>query len=112
MRQHVGATCLDKRGRLLSHATNSYKKTHPLQAYFAKKVGKPHQVFLHAEIAAILAAKGKKIHKIVIFRRDHVFHRLALAKPCPICQEAIKAFGIKHVEYSTNNGTWEHIIYG
>ena len=54
------AKCYDKKGNLLSEAMNSYKKTHPLQAYFAEKVGLPDKVFLHAEIAAILKAGKKK----------------------------------------------------
>jgi len=57
----VYATCLDRQGRVLSHATNSYTKSHPLQNYFAKRSGQPHKIYLHAEIAAILkkARKGK-----------------------------------------------------
>ena len=32
------ARCYDKKGRLLSEATNRYDKTHPIQAYFAARV--------------------------------------------------------------------------
>ena len=94
------AKCYDKRGHLLSFATNSYTKTHPLQAYFAKKVGHSHhKVFLHAEIAAILKARGKSIHRITVERYGKTGKPLN-ACPCPICQEAIKAFSIPIVEFT------------
>lgn len=96
---YISARCFDKRGKLLSVAFNSYTKTHPIQAYFAKRVGLPEKEYLHAEISAILKAKGKKIYRIVVERYDK--HGLpALAKPCPICNEAIKAYGIKVIEYT------------
>jgi tRNA(Arg) A34 adenosine deaminase TadA len=98
----VTAECFDKRGRRISWAANSYSKTHPLQAYFAKKVGHKAKIYLHAEIAAILKAGDKLINSIVI-RRLNKEGKLCLAKPCPICQEAIKAFGIKLIFYSCDN---------
>lgn len=95
------ARCYDKKGNLLSEAGNSYKKTHPLQAYFAEKVGFPHKVFLHAEIAAILKAGKKKIFKIEVERFSKATGRPLNAQPCPICQEAIRAFGIVEVIFTT-----------
>lgn len=95
----VKASCLDKKGRLISVATNNYKKSHPLQAYFAKKVGHNERIYLHAEIAAILKAKGKEIWKIKIERIGKTGKPLS-SYPCPICREAIKAFGIKQIEYN------------
>jgi tRNA(Arg) A34 adenosine deaminase TadA len=85
------AKCYDKQGRLLSAAFNSYTKTHPLQAYFAKKVGHDDCEYLHAEIAALIKAKGKTVHHITVERYGNHGQPL-LAKPCPICEEAIKAF--------------------
>lgn len=93
------AKTFDKKGKLISVASNNYKKTHPLQAYFAKKVGDPAKVYLHAEIHSIIKAGGKLIHTIEIERNSKKGIPL-LAKPCPICQEAIKAYGIKNVIYS------------
>lgn len=98
---HILAKCYDKKGNLLSAAFNSYSKTHPLQAYFARKVGHPHCEFLHAEIHAILKCKSKQIYKITTERYDSR-GLPANAKPCIICQEAIKAFGITKVEYTKN----------
>ena len=99
-RHHILAKCYDKRGHLISAAFNSYTKTHPLQLYFAKKVGHPiERCYLHAEIHAILRARGKAIHRITVERYDAKGFP-ANSKPCPICQEAIKAFDIKIVEHT------------
>lgn len=99
-RQHILARCYDKKGNLLSVAFNSYTKSHPLQAYFARKVGhSEHKIYLHAEIAAILKARGKPIYKLSVERYDKS-GLPANAQPCAICREAIKAFGIRKVEYT------------
>lgn len=101
LRPILTARCFDKKGRLLSTATNSYSKTHPLQAYFAERVGHRAKIYLHAEIAAIIKAGDKQIHKIIITRYSPRTNKALNAKPCPICQEAIKAFGITLVSYTT-----------
>lgn len=98
-RYFILAKCYDKKNNLLSVAFNSYKKTHPIQAYYAKRVGLPEKEYLHAEILAILRAKDKQIYRISVERYDKDGHA-ALAKPCPICEEAIKSYGIKVVEFT------------
>jgi len=102
-RHILTARAFDKKGRLLSTATNSYTKTHPIQAYFAERVGQQAKVYLHAEIAAIIKAGDKKIHKLVITRFNPRTHKALNAAPCPICQEAIKAYGIELVSFTTGN---------
>ena len=99
-KHNLTARCYDRKGKLLSIATNSYSKTHPIQAYFATKVGQPAKIYLHAEIHAIIKAGDKQIHKIVVTRIGKN-HKALNAKPCPICQEAIKAYGIPFVSYTT-----------
>ena len=49
----MGAIITDKRGEILSVGTNSYTKTHPLQAAFAAAYGEESRVFRHAEIHVI-----------------------------------------------------------
>lgn len=98
-RYHILAKCYDKKGRLLSAAFNSYTKSHPLQAWLAKQVGHESQIHLHAEIAAILRARGKPIHRIVTERFDKAGLPVN-AEPCPICKLAIKMFGISKVEFT------------
>lgn len=99
-KHHILAKCYDRKGRLLSAAFNSYQRTHPIQKYFAERVGHQHahRIYLHAEIAAILKARGKPIYRITIERYD-AKGLPAPSAPCPICQEAIKAFGITVVEH-------------
>lgn len=97
----IQATCYDAKGRVLSKGRNQYNKTHPLQAHFAKLAGEPYKIYLHAEIAAILKAGGKKIHTIKVERYTSD-GCAANAQPCPICQLAIKAFGIKRIEYTND----------
>lgn len=99
IRPIITARCFDRKGRLLSIATNSYSKTHPLQSYFASKVGQPAKIYLHAEIHAILKAGGKEIHRIEISRYSKAGNQL-LAKPCPVCMEAIRAYGIKEIVFT------------
>lgn len=98
-RQSITAYAFDKKGRLLSVGHNSYTKTHPLQLWYAKRCGLDNKMFLHAEMAALIKTRGRKVHKLVIVRvgRDK---SLLNAKPCPVCQLAIKEFGVKVVEHS------------
>ena len=99
-RQNITAIIYDKRGRVLSIGKNQYLKTHPLQAKHAHAVGQHERIFLHAEIHAIaLCKKLFKAHKILVSRWDKKGKPM-LAKPCPICQNAIKASGIKIVEHT------------
>lgn len=96
------ARCFDRKGNLLSSAVNSYTKTHPIQKYFAEQVGHEAKIYLHAEIHAIIKAGDKQIDKIVITRTGKNNQPLN-AKPCPICQAAIKAYGISKVSYTIGN---------
>lgn len=98
--QEVTAIIYDRRGRVLSVGNNSYVKTHTLQAHHAKKVGLPDKQYLHAEVHAITRCKDlSKAHKIFVARYGKKGQPL-LAKPCPVCQSAIKAAGIEVVEWT------------
>lgn len=98
--QDITAVIYDRRGKVLSIGKNSYVKTHPLQAKYAEKVGLPEKKYLHAEVAAIIKCRDlARAHRIEVFRvgKDG---RYLLAKPCPVCESAIKASGIKHVVHT------------
>lgn len=96
----ITATIYDKRGRILSVGNNSYNKSHPFQAEYAKKVGLPDKIFLHAEIHAIVKCKKiERAHRIVIERYDSQGNP-KIAKPCPVCMSAIEESGIKNIEYT------------
>lgn len=99
-RQEMTAIIYDRRGRVLSVGKNSYFKTHTLQAKHAKKVGLPDRQFLHAEIHAITKCRDlSKAHKIFVTRYGKEGQPL-LAKPCPVCESAIKSAGIEVVEWT------------
>jgi deoxycytidylate deaminase len=95
----IKATCYDKRGMVVSVGYNNYLKTHPKMAELAERVDLIDKRFLHAEVAAIIRAKGKPIHKISVERYDKNGNP-KLAKPCPVCELAIKLAGISVVEYT------------
>lgn len=99
-RKHsLRATCYDRRGRVISTAENNYRKSHPIQAHFAKLSGRPDAVFLHAEIAALLKCKDDRPYKIHIerYKKDG---SPGLAKPCPACTLALKAYGVRVVSFT------------
>ena len=99
-RQIITAVCYDKRGRILSIGRNSYVKTHPMQAKLAKECGKPGNIYLHAEIHAILQIKDwSKIEKMTVVRLNNEGKGMNAA-PCPICRKMIELAGIKHVEHT------------
>lgn len=101
-RQNITAIIYDKRGRVLSIGKNSYLKTHTLQAYYAKRVGMPEKQFLHAEIDAIIRCRDlSKAYSMFVSRIGNKGTPL-LAKPCKICEQAIRAAGIKVVSWSIN----------
>lgn len=111
-RYRIKATTYDRRGVKISTGFNSYTKTHPLQKYFSQKAGdSEHKVCLHAEVVAILRARGKEIHSIVVERKENN-GILGMAKPCKACEEAIRAFGIKVVTYSKSGGDYESYEVG
>jgi tRNA(Arg) A34 adenosine deaminase TadA len=99
-RFNITAIIYDKRGRVLSIGKNSYTKTHPVQAAYSEKAGLPHKIYLHAEIHAIVKCKNlEKAHRIVVFRYDNEGNPRS-AKPCPICESAIKETSIKVIEHT------------
>lgn len=96
------AKILDKRGRVLSIGNNSYDKTHPLQIRHALQHGRPEAKFMHAEIQAIVRCKDlSKAKKIIVSRVDKEGNPKN-AKPCSICESAIREAGIEIVEYTTD----------
>ncbi len=99
-KQDITAIITDKRGRVLSIGKNSYVKTHPLQKHHCERVGLPDKVFLHAEIDAIIKCKDlSKAHKIQVFRFNNT-GKAMLAKPCKVCEDALKQTPIKVVEHT------------
>ena len=97
-KQEVTALAYDRKGNLLSIGRNSYTKTHPMQARYAKLSGRPNAIYLHAEVSALVRARGK-VHKLVVMRYG-ADGEPVLSKPCPACQLAIKDYGVAVVEHT------------
>ncbi len=77
---------------------NSYK-THPALAKFTQ------YPYLHAEQAVVLFhgldnCEGLSLFTLRLTRQD----KIALAKPCKVCQELIQLAKISVVYYTTDNG--------
>lgn len=96
----VTAIIYDKKGNVLSVGKNSYVKTHPLQAHYARRAGEPQKTYLHAEIDAIIRLKKTKGAKTISVFRFTEDGSPAMAKPCKICMQAIKAAGIDTIEHT------------
>lgn len=97
----VGAVLLNK-NRVVTTATNLERKSHPLQAKFAERVGLKEKIFLHAEIAALV--KCREECDTIIVARVNNQNKLRNSRPCPICSLALKQAGVSKVHYSTNDG--------
>ena len=99
-KQEITAIIYDRKGRVLSVGKNSYFKTHTLQAKHAEKVGMPDKQYLHAEIHAITKCRDlDKAYRIFVTRIGKNGQPM-LAKPCPVCESAIRATGIEIVEWT------------
>lgn len=102
--QNITAIIYDRKGRVLSVGKNSYTKTHPLMAKYARLAGEDYSAsgyaFIHAEVDAIIRCKNlEKAYRILVtrIRRDGSY---GCAKPCLACQAAIKEAGIEVVEHT------------
>lgn len=97
----IGCIVTNKRGQVISSGVNLMLKSHPKQAEYSARVGKDECIYLHAEIAALIKCREEP-HAIYVARvtKDN---KSALAKPCPICQLAIKEAGVKIINWTTGD---------
>ena len=79
------------------------RKSHPLQLRFNPH--NPQAIYLHAEMDAIRQAirlQGSDLKRFRMYvARVHRDGQIACARPCEGCQNAILAFGIKDVEWTS-----------
>ena len=98
---HV-AMIIGPRGRTLSLGRNKLK-THPIQAYWAKRLGKDHKIYLHAETDALIKAMNKHGGLESVYDTDILVVRFnkdgdtVSSKPCIICRHMIQAYGLRHI---------------
>jgi len=105
----ISATVYDKRMRKIAVGQNSYSKTHPLMLHFASKVNLHEKIFLHAEVQALLRC-GDSVPYLLEVTRYTKDGNYANARPCPVCYEACKAFGVKVIRYSNEFGLQMEIV--
>lgn len=106
----ITASAINKRGRVISQATNSYQKSNPKQKQFSILAGmSDKRIYLHSEIASLLRARGAYVHTLKIERYDSQGNP-KLAWPCPSCQLFIKEYGVKRVVFTTEEGFKEWIV--
>ena len=90
---------VDKKGVIVSEAANSYIKTSPVMFNAGRKVGVTDKCFCHAEMLALVRAKGRG-YKLAVARINKN-GKPVNSKPCPICLYLIEqAKQIKVVVYS------------
>jgi tRNA(Arg) A34 adenosine deaminase TadA len=102
-KKKIGAVLL-RRNKVIVTATNLEKKTHPIQAFLAEKVGLDEKIYLHAEVNALIKSKEKSDTIVVARIGGHGHDELRMSKPCPICQMALEMNNVNRVIYSTNEG--------
>lgn len=99
-RNRLVSVITDKRGKILSWASNDYVKSSPKMLRYSLDVGDIHKPFWHSECRAISKLPYTSTpHKITVVRVNKSGD-LMLSKPCKICQNLINNVGIKVIEYS------------
>lgn len=96
-------------GRVLSVGYNSRANSGLQERYKTN----PHCNSIHAEVDAVINVRRKidlTGSKIIVVRRlkydTDMNPYLALAKPCPMCQAVLYAYGIKKAIYTINNNEY------
>ncbi len=102
-RKLVGALLLQK-NKVITQAVNLDTKTHPTQAKYAKRVGRKQKIYLHAEISALIKCRSQCDTIVVVRLGGHGHNELRNAKPCPVCELALKEAGVNNIIYSTDKG--------
>jgi len=95
---------LDRKGNIVAFGKNSYCKTHPKMALYNKNYNE-FKIFLHSEIDCLI--RSKKEPYTLIVARIGKKGEIRIAKPCPVCLEAIKHSTVKQVFFTNSYGSLE-----
>jgi deoxycytidylate deaminase len=97
-------TSFDKRGNIIATRSNQYTKSNPWQKELSVKAGLSElRIYLHAEVACLLASRTKKVHSLLV-QRFNKNGTTANACPCLSCKLAVIETGVKYVRYTTDCG--------
>ena len=96
------AACVVNKKQILSIGLNR-RKSHPLMSRFGSY--RPNQIFLHAEVDAIVRTVNQYGNEILKESDIYVLRttkagNVAESRPCDGCMEVINAFGIKNIYWS------------
>ena len=106
----ITATAFDKRGRVISRATNDYNKSNTWQKSLSLACGfSEERIYLHSEVLCLLRAKGKQVHTLKV-ERYGAGGEPRVAFPCLSCQLAIKQSSVKRVVFTTEEGFKEYLV--
>jgi deoxycytidylate deaminase len=94
----VIAASLDHHNNIISIGENSYQKTHPMQSRFSRQAGNRDREYLHAEIASLV--KNRSIVESIMVVRMTCGGLVRMARPCNICNLALREAGIKYIYFS------------
>lgn len=98
--EHQLCALVVNKNRVLAVGYN-HRKTHPISA------GTRMQQ-LHAEMHAVLQCSPDTLAGIdLVVARGRASKTPGMAKPCAVCQNILRRFGIKRVYYTTSSGTPE-----
>jgi deoxycytidylate deaminase len=78
----------------------------------ARGCGRDYCLSTHAEMSAVLKARGKidlrgsKIYVTRVRPKGATIGRVGMAKPCPICQHVLYNYGIKRAYYTISDNEY------
>lgn len=102
-RYQLGAVVLNKRGHIISTGNNDMTKTHPKHKTWGN--------FVHAELDALLGLNPQDTKNGTVYvYRETRNGELANARPCPICEKAIRLYKIRKICYTVSGGYKEEYL--
>ena len=79
------------KNKIVAKKHNLYNTTHPKMKKYLSYANMFEECGLHAEVATLISARGKKIDTLLVIRANRQ-HEYGCAKPCNACQLAIKEY--------------------
>ena len=111
-RKKVGAVLYNSKKRVIATAVNNDYKSHPRQAWWVQRVGLQEKIFLHAEMSCLIKAREDADTIVVVRLGGHDGKSLRQARPCRICEPALRSAGIEHVYFSVTDNTFQYEYWG
>lgn len=100
--KHKLGASIVKNGKIISSGFNHHKKTNPQ----IKAIGGCELKTVHAEMDSIFKLKNKELLKgsTIAVYREKKDGTLGCARPCQICMNFLRFYGVKKIIYTTETG--------